>query len=148
MIKKAGIISQSAFPWSSPIPIVFQESSGGGDTPQKTVKYHALCRLLLPVVKVKAHSKAQWVFSLELFPAIDEYYSMLKRSNVYSWLDCPGYHHIALLSEAQKPTLSERNVASSYVSYITWVIWYKKKVYIPKCYEVLKPFLYWRHLKK
>ena len=57
---------------------------------------------LLPL-DVKAHPKAQGFLSLVPLLKIDDFYSMLNGSTVYSSLDhTAGYHQIALSSETQK----------------------------------------------
>ena len=101
MLEKAGSMSHSVSSWSIPIVIV-PTKAHLEEQPQKCScrDYHAR-NSLLPLL-VKAVSKAQDVLSLVSLPKIDELYTMLNGSTVYSLLDgTSGYHHIALSPKAQ-----------------------------------------------
>ena len=67
------------------------------------VDYRALNKLLPPVKK--AHSNAKGVLSLVPLPKIDEIYTKLKDSKVFSTLDMrSGYHHVEMTKEAHPKT--------------------------------------------
>ena len=96
------MIEQSVSPWVSHIVIV-PERTASGEPPKRRlcVDYYAL-NSLLPSVK-KAHSKAKGVLTLVPLPKIDEIYTRLQGSSVYSTLDMrSGYHHL-VLSKRSRP---------------------------------------------
>ena len=101
LLEKAGVIVRSMSPWASPIVIV-PKHTAVGEPPRRRmcVDYRALNNLL-PLVK-KAYSKAKGVLSLVPLPKIDEIYSKLAGSHIYSSLDLrSGYHHISLSEQSQ-----------------------------------------------
>ena len=85
-LEKAGVITHSVSPWASPIVIV-PKWTEPGELPEKRlcVDYRVI-NSLLPKVN-KAHSKAKGVLTLVSFPKIDEIYTRLKGSKVYSSFD-------------------------------------------------------------
>ena len=94
ILEKAGVIVHSVSPWASPIVIV-PKRSAPGEPPKRRlcIDYHALNNLLTPVKK--AHSKAKGVLTLVPLPKIDEIYTRLQGSTVYSTLDMrSGYYHM------------------------------------------------------
>ena len=101
MLEKAGIISRSISPWTSPIVIVPKKMEPE-QPPKKRlcVDYRALNSLIPPVTK--AHSKAKGILTLVPLPKIDEIYARLRGSTIYSALDMTsGYHHMELSEEAK-----------------------------------------------
>ena len=83
MLETDEIISQSVSPWSSPT-VTVPKKSQPGEIPKKhlCVDCCALNSLLPPAVK--AHSKAQCILFLVPLPIIDELYTILSVSTIYS----------------------------------------------------------------
>ena len=102
ILEKAGVIIRSVSPWASPIVIVPKRTALGEPPKHRLcVDYRALNGLLPPVQK--AHSKAKGILSLVPLPKIDEIYTRLQGSGVYTTLDMrSGYHHL-VLSKKSRP---------------------------------------------
>ena len=102
ILEKAGVIVRSVSPWASPIVIVPKRTAPGEPPKHRLcVDYRALNGLLPPVQK--AHSKAKGILSLVPLPKIDEIYTRLQGSGVYTTLDMrSGYHHL-VLSKKSRP---------------------------------------------
>ena len=95
-LEKAKIITRSVSPWASPIVIV-PKKTAPGEPPKKRmcVDYRALNNLLPKVTK--AFSKAKGVLTLVPLLKIDEIYTSLQGSVIYSTFDMrSGYYHIEL----------------------------------------------------
>ena len=93
---------RSVSPWASPI-VVVPKRSAPGEPPKRRlgVDYQAINSLLPPVKK--AFSKAKGISTLVPLPKIDEIYSRLKNSKIYSTFDMrSGYYHM-VLSEESRP---------------------------------------------
>ena len=101
ILEATGIIVHSVSPWDSPI-VVVPKRSAPGEPPKRRmcVDYRALNKLLPPVKK--AHSNVKGVLSLVPLPKINEIYTKLKDSKVFSTLDMrSGYHHVEMTREAR-----------------------------------------------
>ena len=102
ILEKAGVIVRSVSPWASPI-VVVPKRSAPGEPPKRRlcVDYRAINSLLPPVKK--AFSKAKGITTLVPLPKIDEIYTRLKDSKIYSTFDMrSGYYHM-VLSEESRP---------------------------------------------
>ena len=102
ILEKAGVIVRSVSPWASPIIVVPKRTAPGEPPKQRLcVEYRALNSLLPPVKK--AYSKAKGILTLVPLQKIDEIYTRLKGSNIYSTFDMrSGYYHM-VLSEKSRP---------------------------------------------
>ena len=110
ILEKAGVIVRSVSPWASPIVIV-QKRTAPWEPPKRRlcVDYQAVNSLLPPVKR--AFSIARGVLSLVPLPKIDEIYTRLKGSKIYSTFDMRrGYYHM-VLSEKSRPKMA---LVSSY----------------------------------
>ena len=95
-MEKTGVIVRSVSPWASPIVVVPKRTTPGEPPKQRAINS------LLPPVK-KAFSKAKGVLTLVPLPKIDEIYTHLKDSKIYSTFDMQsGYYHM-VLSEESRP---------------------------------------------
>ena len=102
ILEKAGVIVRSVSPWASPI-VVVPKRTAPGEPPKRRlcVDYRAINSLLPPVKK--AFSKAKGILTLVPLPKIDEIYTHLKDSKIYSTFDMQsGYYHM-VLSEESRP---------------------------------------------
>ena len=84
-LEKAGVITRSVSPWASPIVIVPKRTEPGEPPRRLCVDYRALNNLLPTVQKVG--SKAKGVLTLVPLPNIDEIYTKLKGSFIFSTFD-------------------------------------------------------------
>ena len=85
-LEKAGVITCSVSPWASPIIIVPKRTEPGEPPKKRLCVDYRVINSLLPKVN-KAHSKAKGVLTLVPLPKIDEIYTRLKGSKVYSSFD-------------------------------------------------------------
>ena len=85
-LEKAGVITRSVSPWASPIVIVPKRTELGEPPKKRLCVYYRVINSLLPKVN-KAHSKAKGVLTLVPLPNIDEIYTRLEGSKVYSSFD-------------------------------------------------------------
>ena len=98
-LEQAGVITRSMPPWASPIVIVPKKTAHR----RMCVNYRMVNSLAPPVVK--AHSKAKGVLTFIPLPKIDEIFTKLKGSQIYSTFDIrSGYYHLELSKEAQAKT--------------------------------------------
>ena len=102
ILEKAGVIVRSVSPWASPIVVVPKRTTPGEPPKHRLcVDYRAINSLLPPVKK--AFSRAKGVLTLVPLPKIDEIYTHLKDSKIYSTFDMQsGYYHM-VLSEESRP---------------------------------------------
>ena len=99
-LEKAGVMTHSVSPWASPIVIVPKRTKPGEPPKKRLCVDYRVINSLLPKVN-KAHSKAKGVLTLVPLPKIDEIYTRLKGSKVYSSFDAQsGYHHMELSAKA------------------------------------------------
>ena len=86
ILEKVGVIVRRVSPWASPI-VVMPKRTSPGESPKwrLCVDYRAI-NSLLSLVK-KAFSKAKGVLTLVPLPKIDEIYTCLKDSKIYSTFD-------------------------------------------------------------
>ena len=82
-LEKAGVITRSVSPWASPIVIVPKRTEPGEPPKKRLCVDYRVINSLLPKVN-KVHSKAKGVLTLVPLPKIDEIYTRLKGSKVYS----------------------------------------------------------------
>ena len=102
ILEKAGVIVRSVSPWASPIVVVPKRTTPGEPPKQRLCVDYRAINSLLPLVK-KAFSKAKGVLTLVPLPKIDEIYTHLKDSKIYSTFDMQsGYYHM-VLSEESRP---------------------------------------------
>ena len=96
ILEKAGVIVRSVSPWASPIIVVTKRTTPGEPPKWRLcIDYRALNSLLPPIKK--AFSKEKGILTLVPLPKIDEVYSRLKGSNIYSTFDMrSGYYHMVL----------------------------------------------------
>ena len=100
-LEKAGVIIRSVSPWASPIVIVPKRTALEEPPKKRLCVDYRVINSLLPKVN-KAHSKAKGVLTLVPLPKIDEIYTRLKGSEVYSGFDTQsGYHHMELSINAR-----------------------------------------------
>ena len=100
-LKKAGIITKSISPWTSPVVIVLKKSAPG-EPPQRRMCVD-FRRLNKQLPEVKNMSGGKGCISLVPLPKIDELYAKLQDYKVFSTLDLrSGYYHIGL-SDSAKP---------------------------------------------
>ena len=102
ILEKAGVIVRSVSPWVSPIVVVPKRTAPEEPPKQRLcVDYRAINSLLPPVKK--AFSKAKGILTMVPLPKIDEIYTCLKDSKIYSTFDMQsGYYHM-VLSEKSRP---------------------------------------------
>ena len=96
------MILRSVSLWASSI-VVMPKRTAPAEPPKwrLCVDYRAINSLLPPVKK--AFSKAKGILTLVPLPKIDEIYSCLKDSKIYSTFDMQsGYYHM-VLSEESRP---------------------------------------------
>ena len=74
---------RSVSPWASPIVVMPKRTAPGEPPKQRLCVDYRVINSLLPPVK-KAFSKAKGVLTLVPLPKIDEIYTHLKDSNIYS----------------------------------------------------------------
>ena len=86
ILEKAGVIVRSVSPWASPIVVVPKRTASGEPPKQRLYVDYRTINSLLPSVK-KAFSKAKGVLTLVPLPKIDEIYTCLKDSKIYSTFD-------------------------------------------------------------
>ena len=92
-LEKAGVITRNVLPWASPIVIVPKRIEPGEPPKKQLCVDYRVINSLLPKVN-KAHSKAKGVLTLVPLPKIDEIYTRLEGSGVFSSVDArSGYHH-------------------------------------------------------
>ena len=102
ILEKAGVIVRSVSPWANPIVMVPKRTAPGEPPKQRVCVDYGALNSLLPPVK-KAFSKAKGILTLVPLPKIDEIYTRLKGSNIYSTFDMrSGYYHM-VLSEKSRP---------------------------------------------
>ena len=85
--------------------VVVPKLSAPGESPKRhlCVDYRVLKKLLPPVQK--ANSNAKGVLSLVPLPKIDELYTQLKGSTVFTTLDMrSGYHHLEMTLQSRPKT--------------------------------------------
>ena len=100
-LEKAGIITKSISPWTSPIVIVPKKTAPGEPPRRRMCMDYRMLNQLLPKVD-KAHSKAKGILTLVPLPKIDEIYAKLEGSTIYSTFDMrSGYYHLELSPESQ-----------------------------------------------
>ena len=89
-------------PWASPIVVVLKRTAPGEPPKRRLcVDYRAINSLLPPVKK--AFSKSKGILTLVPLLKIDEIYTHLKDSKIYSTFDVQsGYYHM-VLSEESRP---------------------------------------------
>ena len=85
-LEKAGVITRSVSPWASPIVIVPKKTEPGEPPKKRLCVDYRVINNLLPKVN-KAHSKAKDILTLVPLPKIDEIYTRLEGSKVYSSFD-------------------------------------------------------------
>ena len=104
ILEKAGIIAKSVSPWASPIVIVPKKTAPGEPPRRRMCVDYRMLNQLLPRVD-KAFSKAKGVLTLVPLPKIDEIYTKLEGSTIYSTFDMrSGYYHLELSPESQPKT--------------------------------------------
>ena len=99
------MIVRSGSPWASPI-VVVPKRTALGEPPRRRlcVDYRAVNGLLPPVKKF--FSNAKGILTLVPLPQIDEIYSQVKGSKIYSTFDMKsGYYHL-VLSEKARPKMA------------------------------------------
>ena len=102
ILGKAGVIVRSVSPWAGPIVVVPKRTAPGEPLKWRLcVDYRAINSLLPP--EKKAFSKAKGILTLVPLPKIDEIYTHLKDSKIYSTFDMQsGYYHM-VSSEESRP---------------------------------------------
>ena len=85
-LEKAGVITRSVSPWASPIVIVPKRTELGEPPIKRLCVDYRVINSLMPKVN-KAHSKAKGVLTLVPLLKIDEIYTRLEGSKVYSSFD-------------------------------------------------------------
>ena len=86
ILEKAGVIVRSVSPWASPIVVVPKRTAPGEPPKQRLCVDNRAINSLLPPVK-KVFSKAKGILTLVPLPKIDEIYTCLKDSKIYSTFD-------------------------------------------------------------
>ena len=100
-LERAGVIAKSISPWASPIVIVPKKTAPGEPPRRRMCVDYRMLNQLLPKVD-KAHSKAKGILTLVPLPKIDEIYTKLEGSTIYSTFDMrSGYYHLELNPESQ-----------------------------------------------
>ena len=103
-LERAGVITRSVSPWSSPVVMV-PKKSAPGEPPRRMmcINFHAV-NALQPKV-VKADSKAKGTLTLHPLTNIDQLYAQLRGAKVFTTLDLrSGYYHIELGKDSQAKT--------------------------------------------
>ena len=101
MLEKAGVIVRSVSLWVSLIVIVPKKTAPGEPPRCHMCMDYRVLNSLLPHVD-KAHSKAKGILTLVPILKIDEIYTKLEGSTIYSIFDMgSGYYHLELTPESQ-----------------------------------------------
>ena len=101
ILEKAAVIVRSVSPWASPIEVVLKRTAPGEPPKWRLCVDYRTINSLLPPVK-KAFSKAKGVLTLVPLPKIDEIYTRLKDSKIYSTFDMrSGYCHMVLSEKSR-----------------------------------------------
>ena len=99
-LEKAGVIERSLSPWASPV-IVVPKKSAPDEPPRRRlcVDYHKVNTLQQ---EVRRTDKSTGCLSLYPLPKIDEMFSKLGGSHVFSTIDLrSGYYHVGLTRESR-----------------------------------------------
>ena len=98
-LEKAGVIERSLSPWASPV-IVVPKKSAPDEPPRRRlcVDYHKVNALQQ---EVRRTDKSTGCLSLYPLPNIDEMFSKLGGSRIFSTIDLrSGYYHVGLTKES------------------------------------------------
>ena len=95
-LERAGIITRSVSPWTSPVIMVLKKSAPGEPLRRRMCIDSCAVNALQPKV-VKANSKAKGNLTLHPLPNIDQLYAQLRGAKVFTTLNLrSGYYHIEL----------------------------------------------------
>ena len=102
VLEKAGVIVRSVSPWASPTVVVPKRTAPGEPPKRRLCVDYRAGNSLLPPMK-KAFSKVKGILTLAPLPKIDEIYTRLKGSRIYSTFDMRSGYYRIVLSERARP---------------------------------------------